>query len=210
MPTDQKAPLGTFPVVALRGLVAFPDMVLTLDVGRKKSIKALQSAMDRSQPIYLVTQKDITVENPNIDDLYKIGCLCRVRQVLKTPDGNVKVLVQGLYRATHKTFADNGAYYVSMIERCEDKPDRHRAVYKEGLLRRIRSEFERYAAVNPNLPADVVMAVATDEDIMHLCDYIAFHIPAPFDDKQFVLEQLSLATRAKVLLELLSKEREVT
>ncbi len=210
MPTDQKAPLGTFPVVALRGLVAFPDMVLTLDVGRKKSIKALQSSMDRNQPIYLVTQKDITVENPNIDDLYKIGCLCRVRQVLKTPDGNVKVLVQGLYRAAHKTFADNGAYYVSMIERCEDKPDRHRAVYKEGLLRRIRGEFERYAAVNPSLPADVLLAVATDEDIPHLCDYIAFNIPAPFDDKQFVLEQLNITTRAKVLLELLSKEREVT
>lgn len=210
MSTEQKATLGTFPVVALRGLVAFPDMVLTLDVGRKKSIKALQSAMDRNQPIYLVTQKDIAVENPTIDDLYKIGCLCRVRQVLKTPDGNVKVLVQGLYRATHKTFADNGSYYVSMIEKCEEKSTRHRAVYLEGLLRRIRSEFERYAGVNPNLPADVIMNVATNEDIPRLCDYIAFHIPAPFDDKQFVLEQLNPTSRAKVLLELLSKEREVT
>ncbi len=210
MPVSEKEMLGTFPVLALRGFVAFPEMMLTLDVGRKKSIRAISFAMDKNQPIYLVTQKDITVEEPKAEDLYKIGCLCRVRQVLKMPDGSAKVLVQGLYRATHRTFADNGSFYVSMIEKCEEKPMRNREVYKESLIRRIRNEFERFAEVNKNLAPDIVMTVATTDNIPYLCDYIAFNIPAPFDDKQFVLEQLSAVTRAKVLLELLSKEREIT
>ena len=77
-----------YPAMALRGLVAFPDMMLTLDVGRKKSVNALNFAMENNSPIYLVTQKDITAEHPENDDLYKIGCVCRVRQILKMPDGS--------------------------------------------------------------------------------------------------------------------------
>lgn len=210
MPTDEKQQLGTFPVLALRGLVAFPNMMLTLDVGRKKSVKALSFAMDNNKPIYLVTQKDIRVEEPTACDLYPIGCICRVRQVLKMPDGGAKVLVQGLYRAMHQSFADNGSYYVSAVEKCEEKAVRNRAVYKESLVRKIRTEFERYLDANPNIAPDVVMTVATDENIGYLCDYIAFNIPAPFDDKQYVLEQLNPITRAKILLELLNKEREIT
>lgn len=210
MPIDEKTALGTFPVLALRGLVAFPDMMLTLDVGRKKSVRALSVAMDNNKPIYLVTQKDITVEEPTLEDIYPIGCLCRVRQVLKMPDGGAKVLVQGLYRARHNTFADNGKHYVSLVEKCEDKPIKNRDIYKESLIRRIRSEFEKYLNANPNIAPDVVMTVASEERIGYLCDYIAFNIPAPFDDKQYVLEQLNPITRAKILLKLLSKEREIT
>ena len=209
MSCELKSEIGTFPVLPLRGLVAFPDMMLTLDVGRKKSVKALNSAMDSNQLIYLVTQKDITVENPEKKDLYGIGCLCRVRQVLKMPDGAVKVLVQGLYRANHVTFADNGSFYISMIEKCEEKPFKNREVYKESLLRKIRAEFEKYVNVNRSVANDVISTVLTNDNIPFLCDYIAFNIPAPYDDKQYVLEQLSPNTRAKVLLELISKEREI-
>lgn len=209
MALDTKENLGTFPVLALRGLVAFPDMMLTLDVGRKKSIKALNSAMDKNQLIYLVTQKDISVEFPEKSDLYEIGCLCKVRQVLKMPDGGVKVLLQGFYRAKHITFADNGSFYISMVEKCEEKPFNNRLVYKESLLRRIRCEFEKYVNVNRSIANDVLSTVSTNENIPFLCDYIAFNMPAPFDDKQYVLEQLSPVKRAKVLLELISKEREI-
>lgn len=209
MALDTKENLGTFPVLALRGLVAFPDMMLTLDVGRKKSIKALNSAMDKNQLIYLVTQKDISVEFPEKSDLYEIGCLCKVRQVLKMPDGGVKVLLQGFYRAKHITFADNGSFYISMVEKCEEKPFNNRPVYKESLLRRIRCEFEKYVNVNRSIANDVLSTVSTNENIPFLCDYIAFNMPAPFDDKQYVLEQLSPVKRAKVLLELISKEREI-
>lgn len=207
---DENQITGTFPALALRGLVAFPNMLLTLDVGRKKSVNALQFAMDKNVPIYLVTQKDIAVEDPDASHLYDMGCLCRVRQVLKMPDGGAKVLVKGVYRARHINFTDNGAHYVATIEKCEDKPIQNREVYVESLIRRIRSEFERYALVAQNLPEDVVLNVAKDDDLSSLCDFIAFSIPAPFDDKQYVLEQLNIITKAKILLDLIVKEREVT
>ncbi len=206
---DEKFSTGTFPALALRGLVAFPNMLLTLDVGRKKSIAALSLAMDKNVPIYLVTQKDITVEDPDSSQLYDMGCLCRVRQVLKMPDGGAKVLVKGVYRARHTNFTDVGTHYAATIEKCEDKPLRNREVYIESLIRRIRTEFERYAAVLGNLPNDIVLGVATNENLSSLCDFIAFNVPAPYDDKQYVLEQLNVVSRAKILLELLRKEREV-
>ena len=207
---DEKQITGTFPAMALRGLVAFPDMLLTLDVGRKKSVHALQYAMDKNVPIYLVTQKDIAVEDPNKTHLYEMGCLCRVRQVLKRPDGGAKVLVKGVYRARHINFTDNGAHYVATIEKCEDQPIKNRKVYIESLIRRIRNEFERYALVAQNLPDDIILNVASNDDLAKLCDFIAFNVPAPYDDKQYVLEQLNVVTRAKILLELLKKEREIT
>ena len=208
MPTEEKIIPKTFPVLALRGLVAFPNMMLTLDVGRKKSIKALNRAMDSNQLIYLVTQKDVTVNEPKVEDLYPIGCVCRVRQVFKMGE-NVKVLCEGVYRARHITFADSGSYYVSMVEECEIKPIRNRAVYIESIIRRIRAEFDKYLEVNSSVSPDIAMTVATNEDLEYLCDYIAANIPAPFDDKQYILEQLSPVTRAKILLEMLSKEREI-
>lgn len=207
---DEKQISGTFPAMALRGLVAFPDMLLTFDVGRKKSVHALQFAMDKNVPIYLVTQKDISVEDPNKTHLYEMGCLCRVRQVLKMPDGGAKVLVKGVYRARHLNFVDNGSHYVATIEKCEDKPIKNREVYIESLVRRIRNEFERYALVAQNLPEDIILNVASNDNLGSLCDFIAFSIPAPYDDRQYVLEQLNVVTRAKILLELLKKEREVT
>ncbi len=207
---DEKQINGTFPAMALRGLVAFPNMLLTLDVGRKKSVKALSYAMDKNLPIYLVTQKDIAIEDPNKTHLYEMGCLCRVRQVLKMPDGGAKVLVKGLYRAKHLNFTDNGAHYVATIEKCDDKPIKNREVYIETLIRRIRTEFERYAMVAQNLPEDIILNVETNKNIGELCDFIAFNIPAPYDDRQYILEQLNVVTRAKILLELLAKEREVT
>ncbi len=207
---EEKQITGTFPAMALRGVVAFPDMLLTLDVGRKKSVRALSYAMDKNVPIYLVTQKDITIEDPNSTHLYEMGCLCRVRQVLKMPDGGAKVLVKGVYRARHLNFTDNGSHYVATIEKCDDKPIKNREVYIESLIRRIRNEFERYANVAQNLPNDIILNVATNENLGNLCDFIAFNIPAPYDDRQYVLEQLNVVTRAKILLELLSKEREVT
>lgn len=210
MPTENKSNLSTHPAVALRGLVAFPKIMLTLDAGRKKSVAAITTAMDKNEPIFLITQKDIAAEEPTREELYEIGTVCRVRQVLKMPDGGAKVLVQGLYRARHLTFADNGNFYISTVEKLEDKAVRNRPVYIESLIRKIRAEFERYANVNTNLPRDLLITAATATDLSYLCDFIASGIPAPFDDKQFVLEQLSPVTRAKILLELLSKEREVT
>lgn len=199
-----------YPMLALRGLVAFPDMMLTLDVGRKKSIAALNFAMENNSPIYLLTQKNIADENPKGDGFYKIGCACKVRQVLTMPDGSVKALLHGLYRAKHANIDTGGKFYTADVMRLDDKPINNRPVYIESMLRRIRTSFELYLEVSPKMPADIVMTVASSENLSFLCDFIAFNVPAPFDDKQYVLEQLNVITRAKVLLELLSKEREIT
>lgn len=202
--------IARLPLLALRGLVQFPGMMLTFDVGRKKSVKAITAAMEANQRIFLVAQKDMSVDDPKADDLYRMGCVSRVRQVLKMPDGGVKVLVEGLYRAEHHEFTDRGSYLVATAVPCEDKPIKNRAIYIETMVRRIRNEFEKYAEVSSNINPDVMMTAATSGDLSFLCDFIAFSVPAPFDDKQFVLEQLSPVNRAKILLEMLSKETEIT
>lgn len=197
------------PLLALRGMVIFPKTVASFDVVRKKSINALKAAMDRDQLLFVVTQKDFYVEEPNENDLYEIGCVVKVKQVLKVSDNLVKVLVEGLYRAKRLTFKNGIQYYVADVLRCEERPTVNREVYKESLLRRIKVRFKKYVAVLPNIAPDIIMTVENTTDIGFISDYIAFNIPAPFDDKQFVLEQTVVSNRAKILLELLDKEREI-
>ena len=199
----------TMPLMALRGLVVFPDNVATFDVARKKSINALKFAMDTNQTLFLVTQKDFYVEEPVVADLYEMGCVVKVKQILKVSDNLVKVLVKGIYRAKHKNMRDENGFYTAEIIPCVDGAIPNRQVYVETLIRKIRTQFHKYLAVFPNIAPDVVMTVDKTKDIAYLADYIAFNIPAPYDDKQYVLEQLSPINRAKILVELLDKEREI-
>jgi len=197
------------PLLALRGLVVFPRTVASFDVARKKSANALKAAMENNRLVFAVTQKDFYAEEPTASDLYEIGCVVRVKQILKVSDNLCKVLVEGLYRAKHTDFKDGNRYYTALVEECEEKPFSNREVYKETLLRRIKTQFHRYVSVLPGIAPDIVMAVDNINDLGFISDFIAFNIPAPFDDKQYVLEQLSPHNRAKILLELLDKEREI-
>ncbi len=197
------------PLLALRGMVVFPKTVASFDVARKKSANALKAAMDGDRLLFVVTQKDYFVEEPQENDLYEIGCVVRVKQLLRVSDGIVKVLVEGLYRAKRITFKSGVQYLVADVLRCEDKASSNREIYNETVLRRIKLRFKSYLGVNPNITPDVIMTVESSKDIGFLSDFIAFNIPAPFDDKQFVLEQTSVAKRGKILLELLDKEREI-
>lgn len=208
MPVENRKKIK-MPVLPLRGIVQFPGMALTLDVARKRSIRAISAAMGDNQLIFLAAQTDIAVDEPKKDDLYGIGCVCRIRHVLKVPDGGVKLLVEGLYRAELEVFCDSASFIAAEVSECEPEPIKNRAVYCESLIRRIRTEFEKYFEEAPNIARDVLLTVAKSEDLGYLSDFIAFNIPAPFDDKQYVLEQTSPVKRAKVLLELLSKEREI-
>lgn len=197
------------PLLALRGLVVFPNTVASFDVGRKKSINALKYAMEKNQLIYLVTQKDAYVDEPESSDLYKIGCVAKVKQVLRVSDNLTKVLVQGLYRATHEDFYALPDFYTAKITRCEENSIINREIYIETLMRRVKSQFEKYISVLPNMSPDVAMTVASTNEIGFLCDFITFSINAPYDDKQYILEQLSPVKRAKILIELLEKEYEI-
>lgn len=207
LPIDNTA--VRLPLLALRGVVVFPKTVASFDVARKKSANALRVAMEADQTLFVATQKDVYVEEPEGKDLYEIGTVVKIKQVLKVTDNVIKVLVEGLYRAKRLTFKNGTRYLVADVLALEEKPLQNRQVYKESLLRRIKQKFNDYVSVLRGVAPDVLMTVENSEDIGFLCDYIAYNIPAPFDDKQYVLEQTSVSKRAKILLELLDKEREI-
>ncbi len=210
MPITTTPDVQKLPVLALRGLVSFPGMMMHFEVGRKISLKALTYAMEHKQTVYLVTQKDIRDEEPTANNIYEIGCVARVTQILKTPDNSARVLVEGLYRAKHSNFAKTaGGFYSADVERLTDTALRNRAVYVETLLRRVKSEFALYSEKLPKIAPDIPLTVETDEDLGHISDYIAFNIQAPYDDKQYVLEQLNPVKRAKVVIDVLKKETEI-
>ena len=209
MPTTTQEIYTQMPVLALRGLVVFPKTVASFDVGRKKSANALKFAMKNNQLIFLVTQKDFFVEEPEKTDLYEIGCVARVKQVLRVSDDMTKVLVEGLYRAKHTDFHSLTNFYTAKITPLEDKVVNNREIYKETLLRRVKNEFFKFSANFPNISPDIPMTVESCDDLGFLSDFIAFNISAPFDDKQYILEQLSPVKRAKILAELLDKERQI-
>ena len=197
------------PVIALRGLVIFPEMLISFDVGRQKSAAALKYAMEHDRLIFAVTQKEIHVDDPADNDVYEVGCVLKVRQLLKLPDNAVKVFVEGLYRAEHTGLVNTGSMLVSDIVKIEDKPIKNRPVYIETLLRRVRTQFEKYAEVYTNVAGDMAMHIAESTDIGKLADYIASNVPAPYDDKQYILEQSDPIRRARILIEMLDKEREI-
>ncbi len=199
----------TMPLLALRGLVVFPKTISSFDVARKKSIKALKAAMDSNRLLYVVTQKDFYAEEPTEKDLYTVGCIVKVKQVLKVSDSLVKVLVEGVCRATHTNFRTGREFYIAEVTECTEKPFTNREVYKETLLRKIKIQFHKYASIIPNIAPDVIMAVDNSTDLGFISDFIAFNIPAPFDDKQYILEQLSIQKKAKILIDLLIKECEI-
>ena len=208
MSTVVENKIEIMPVLALRGLVVFPGTVISFDVARKKSVAAVKYAAEHGGLLYAAAQREVFVEDPKEEDLYPIGCVVRVRQVLKISDNTVKVLVDGLYRAKAGAVSF-GAFLSAGITRLEDKPIKNRPVYLESLIRRIRTQFEKYVEVYSNMAPAVVMQVAVSDDVGKLADFIASSVPAPYDDKQYILEQTDPVRRAKILIEMLDKEREI-
>ena len=153
------------PLLALRGLVVFPKTVASFDVARKKSLNALKAAMNGNRYIFVVTQKDFYADEPTEKDLYSIGCIARIKQILKVSDTLSKVLVEGVARAEYSDFVSGKEFYTANVFKVENKPLNNRAVYKETLIRRIRSDFRKYISVLPNIAPDVVMTVEQIEDI---------------------------------------------
>lgn len=196
----------TLPMVAMRGIVAFPGMPTHFEAGRKSSIAALNTAMDKDQLIFLVTQKDMRDEDPDTSQVYEIGCVARIRQFLKLSDKNIKVLAEGLYRAKIVRHT-KGVMHTAEVQRLDDAYTRHSENYTEAIIRKVKDEFERYSLMLPGgVSNDILVNVAANDDLSELCDYVASSIPAPFDDRQYILEQTNPYTRAKMLLKLLSKE----
>ncbi|MEG1886948.1 MAG: endopeptidase La [Oscillospiraceae bacterium] len=197
------------PMLALRGVVVFPKTVIHFDVGRKKSIFALDEAMNNDQTIFLLTQRDAVEEEPERKDLYTVGVIAKVRQLVRLPGGAVRVLVEGIKRAKCMKFISTVETYYADCETLTDTVPRCKKIYSDALIRHTRNQFDEYASLAPKMPPDVISTVASSENMGHLADYIASNIVADVDDKQFILEQLNPLTRLKSLAELLEREKEI-
>lgn len=194
----------SIPVLPLRDVVVYPYMVVPLFVGRERSIKALEVAMAADKQILLVTQKNATEDQPNEKGIYQLGTLATVLQLLKLPDGTVKVLVEGVKRGNIIRFVENQDYFLADVELIEDKDTDDREV--EIFVRSLKSQFEQYVKLNRKIPAEIMASILAIEDGSRLGDTIAAHLSIKLDEKQKILEMASLPKRLERLMALLENE----
>ncbi len=199
------------PAVALRGMVILPGMVAHFDVSRAKSIKAVEEAMMDEQKIFLVAQKDVEQEEPEIEDLFKIGIIAEVKQVIKLQNNIVRILVEGKERAELSAFLENPDYLLAEIIRFDEEVDDGLPEEaKEAMLRSIQETFGKYVVVNPKMGKELQRQLSEITDLEKLMNQLANSLPVHFEEKQKILDAVSLTERYEVLMALLFKEIEIT
>lgn len=197
------------PIIPLRGIVVFPKMVLHFDVGRKKSVKALQKAMDDDQKVFLVCQKDASVDEPNIDDMYDVGVICTIRQMMRIPGSeNMRVVVEGDERATLYSFTSVKPYIGGLVEIAGDNNSNLEISDDEdkAYQRIIKREFERYASLMPKISNEVIAKVISIKDSGELADFVCSNTFLDYYEKQDVLSALDPSERICQLVVYLKKE----
>lgn len=197
------------PIIPLRGIVVFPKMVLHFDVGRKKSIKALQKAMDDDQKVFLVCQKDASVDEPNINDMYDVGVICTIRQMMRIPGSeNMRVVVEGDERATLYSFTSVKPYIGGLVEIAGDNNSNLEISEDEdkAYQRIIKREFERYASLMPKISNEVIAKVISIKDSGELADFVCSNTFLDYYEKQDVLSALEPSERICQLVVYLKKE----
>jgi ATP-dependent Lon protease len=197
----------TLPLLPLRDVVVFPHMVIPLFVGRPKSIKALEAAMEAGRQIMLVAQKAAGKDEPKSDDMFETGCVSSILQMLKLPDGTVKVLVEGLQRANTVTIDDSGEYFTSVVSPVP-VPDQGTPEI-EALRRAVTQQFDQYVKLNKKIPPEILTSIAGIDDAGRLSDTIAAHLPLKLENKQVILDLVPVAKRLEKLLELLEHEVDI-
>lgn len=195
------------PLLPLRGLLVFPGMVLHLDVGRDKSIKALENAMVDDNLILLATQEEIHIEEPTIDDIFSIGTVANVKQMLKLPNGTIRVLVEGISRAQIIEYTNEEEFFQVHIQLIEE--DIEVNVEREALMRTLLSSFEQYISLSKKVVPETLASVADIGEPGRLADIITSHLPLKIKDKQEILETLDVKERIEKLLSILQNEQEV-
>jgi len=198
-----------YPVLALRGLTVFPELTLSFDVEREISIFALDCAMESGRDIFLVTQKEIGVAEPREEDLYSVGTVCRILQILKTSETTVRVIVEGKQRARIHRIWQVKPFLQANIELLEEEFPGKRTTKVEALLRQTYAVFGEYQSLVNNISDDVVSAVIDDNDPGHLADFLAQNITLRHQDRQRVLEQLHPVKRLQLINEILMHEVDV-
>src|SRR5947208_11405793 len=202
-----KSGIRTVPLLPLRDIIVFPHMVVPLFVGREKSIAALEEAMSHDKDILLAAQKKAKTNEPSPDDIFEIGTLGTILQLLRLPDGTVKVLVEGKRRARIRRYAAQDKFFLVEAEEVDETNERN--VEIEALVRSVHATFEAYVKLNKRIPPEMLMSVATIDDPARLADTIVAHLSLKLNDKQATLEEHSPAKRLEKLYELMQGEIEI-
>ena len=199
---------STMPVIALRGLTVFPNVLIHFEVAREASVRALEAAMTAGSPVFLVGQKDIGVEEPGADDLYQVGTVSNIRQILRMPGDNVRVMVEGAARGSLLQLLRAEPYLEAEVREIQESPARESA-RTEALMRASYELFQEYAELSPKLSPDLMVHVLASQEPGHIADYIAQNIPMRNSDKQSILEELRPVKRLEKLYRLLEREVEI-
>lgn len=207
MANKQLEDYGTLPLLPLRDVVIYPHMVLPLFVGRQKSIAALEAAMEKDSPVFLLAQRDPNDEDPSVGNLYQIGTLANVLQVLKLPDGTVKVLVEGIRRARAVSIESGEDYFSAQVEHIDETETA--AADAEALRRAILSQFDQFTKSNKKIPAEIVGTIHSIEDNGRLVDTIASHLQLKLELRQMILEKADVIERMEFLLGQLEAELDI-
>ena len=199
---------ATMPVIALRGLTVFPNVLIHFEVARETSVRALETAMTAGSPVFLVGQKDIGVEEPGPDDLYQVGTISNIRQILRMPGDNVRVMVEGATRGRLLQLLRSDPHLEAEVQEI-DVPQARGSARTEALIRAAYEMFQNYAELAPKLSPDLLIHVLASQDPGHIADYIAQNIPMRNSDKQSILEELRPIRRLEKLCRLLEREVEI-
>ena len=201
----------TIPAVALRGMTILPGMIAHFDISREKSLKAVEEAMKGDEKVFLVTQIDVDTDNPGAEDLFKVGTLAIVKQVIKLQNNIVRILVEGVERAELFAFSDKEEYLEAEIlpiqqEEEDDLPENAKIAMVQG----IQDNFAKYAKINGRLSKEIVRNAKEQDDLVKLIDYVTNNLPIRYNEKQKILEAKTISERYEELLSLLFSEMEIT
>ncbi len=198
------------PLIAMRGIIMFPKMLLHFDVGRDKSILALNEAMKKDRLIMLVGQKDVKVDDPGANDLYKIGVVAEIKQIVKSRTENLRVVVEGRYRAVVNEYESFSPFINAKVARMDLNPVRKNQTAKaEALLRTVKDLFEEYCSLSPRMPNEIIENIIFEDDVVGISEYVAGNIILPMEDKQKILAESSPVKRLELLAAILDKENEI-
>lgn len=196
-------------LLPLRDVVVFPHMVIPLFVGRAKSIKALELAMEGDRRIMLVAQKTASKDEPTAADMFDVGCVSTILQMLKLPDGTVKVLVEGQQRALVKQVMDEESHFVGSVVPVAPEAETHKPSEIEALRRAVTQQFDQYVKLNKKIPPEILTSIASIDDAGRLADTIAAHLPLKLENKQAVLDLVDIKERLENLFEQLDREVDI-
>ncbi|MEK3913912.1 endopeptidase La [Paenibacillus sp. FSL H7-0331] len=202
-----KIKVRRLPLLPLRGLLVYPSMVLHLDVGREKSVKALEKSMVDDSLILLCSQSEINIEEPTTEDIYRIGTIAKVRQMLKLPNGTIRVLVEGVVRAEITEFLNNDEYYEVQVRELPEQETSDPEI--DALMRTVLHQFEHYINLSKKVTPETLAAVSDIDEPGRLADVICSHLSLKIKDKQDILETVPVKDRLEKLLSILNNEREV-